>query len=81
DEVETWCGKTKAREWLNAKPCTLEEGQGFDKCSGAYLSYFESYNRERTIEVELPLPQVWLSISNCEQSTPDNTCSSMPNLR
>ncbi len=81
DDVETWCGQTKAREWINAKPCTLEGGQGFDKCSGAYLSYFDSYDRERTIEVELPLPQVWLSISNCEQSTPENTCSSMPNLR
>lgn len=81
DEVETWCGKTKAREWLNAKPCVLEEGESYSQCSGAYLSYFESLPGERSIEVELPLPQVWLSISNCEQSSPENTCTSLPNLR
>ena len=82
DEVETWCGKSKANEWLNAKTCTLvEEGGDVNQCPGAYLSYFQSYPKERTIEVELPLPQVWLAISNCEQMTPENTCASLPNLR
>ncbi|PKO09029.1 MAG: hypothetical protein CVU40_12535 [Chloroflexi bacterium HGW-Chloroflexi-2] len=82
DEVETWCGKTKAQEWLKAKPCTqVEEGGDVSQCPGAYLSYFQSYPGERSIEVELPLPQVWLAISNCEQTSPENTCTSLPNLQ
>jgi len=78
DDVKTWCGTSKANEWLNAKPCT---DANTSNCSGAYLSYYQSYTKEREIEVELPLPQVWLAISNCEQTTPANTCASLPNLR
>jgi len=82
DEVETWCGKAKAQEWLKAKPCPqIEEGGDVSQCPGAYLSYFQTYPGERTVEVELPLPQVWLAISNCEQSSPENTCKSLPNLQ
>ncbi len=82
DDVETWCGAAKAYEWLKAVPCKLaEEGGDVKQCPGAYLSYFQSYPKVKNIEVELPLPQVWLAISNCEQSTPANTCTSLPNLR
>ena len=81
DEVETWCGKTKAQEWTNSNPCPLvESGGDVNQCPGAYLSYFQSYPGERIIDVELPLPQVWLAISNCELQPPQNTCTSLPNL-
>jgi len=82
DEVETWCGVAKAREWTNAKPCNVNDSGGdVSQCPGAYVSFFQSYPRERIIEVELPLPQVWLAISNCELSPPENSCTSLPNLR
>ena len=80
-EVEERCGRVKAQEWIKAAPCNAEEGGDVSQCSGAYVSFFQSYSGEREIEIELPLPYVWLSLTNCEQETPENACRSLPNLR
>lgn len=82
DEVQTWCGTTLEREWINTDPCTYAENGGdVSQCPGLYLNYFQSYPGEREIEVELPLPQVWLALADCELMTPENTCASLPSLK
>lgn len=81
DEVKTWCGAALEKEWINTKPCSLaEEGGDVRQCPGLYINYFQSYPSQREVEVELPLPQVWLALADCELSTPENTCQDLPSL-
>jgi len=82
DEVKTWCGTTLENEWVHTKPCNLEEyGGDIKKCPGLYMNYFQSYPSTREVEVELPLPNVWLTLQDCELISPYNTCESLPSLR
>jgi hypothetical protein len=81
DEVKTWCGDSLEKEWLNTKPCNTENyGGDVQKCPGLYMNYFQSYPGTREVEVELPLPQVWLALDNCELVSPENTCDHLPGL-
>ena len=81
DEVKTWCGAALEKEWINTKPCSLaEEGGDVRQCPGLYINYFQSYPSQREVEVELPLPQVWFALADCELSTPENTCQDLPSL-
>ncbi|MAT41430.1 MAG: hypothetical protein CL609_03740 [Anaerolineaceae bacterium] len=81
DEVETWCGKDLYKEWLATDPCEVaEEGGDVSQCPGLYMNYFQAFPKEKELEVELPLPDVWLAISGCELNPPENTCNSLPNL-
>lgn len=76
DELLTACGQTIFNEWKNTTTCD----EASDACEGYYLYPLTSYAGTREVEVELPLPQVWLSISGCELQYPQNTCSSVPEL-
>lgn len=80
DEINTWCGATLYNEWKNTQGCTLAEGQEAPSCSGLYLFQFSSYPGHKTVDVELPLPSVWVSISGCSPQPPDNRCDSAPYL-
>lgn len=81
DEVETWCGKDLYKEWLATDPCEVaEEGGDVSQCPGLYMNYFQAFPKEKELEVELPLPNVWLALSGCELLPPENTCNSLPNL-
>lgn len=82
DEVKTWCGSSLEREWVNTKPCDLADyGGDIQKCPGLYMNYFQSYPSQREVEVELPLPSVWLTLADCETTTPQNTCRDLPSLQ
>jgi len=81
DEVKTWCGATLEKEWLQTRPCNLEDHGGEIKnCPGLYMNYFQSYPSSREVEVVLPLPHVWLALGDCELKTPENTCEKLPSL-
>jgi hypothetical protein len=81
DEVKTWCGADLEKQWAKTQPCDLTESGGdVSQCPGLYLNFFQTYPGQREIEVELPLPQIWLAITGCELKSPENTCTSLPNL-
>jgi len=81
DEVKTWCGDNLYKEWLDTDPCEVaEEGGDVSQCPGLYMNYFQAFPKEKEMEIELPLPNVWLALSGCELQTPENTCTSVPNL-
>jgi len=82
DEVNTWCGASLEKEWAKTNPCTYEvNGGDTHQCPGLYMNYFQSYPSQREVEVELPLPQVWLALADCELSAPQNTCKNLPSLK
>ncbi|MRS05587.1 hypothetical protein EG832_20585, partial [bacterium] len=72
DEVKTWCGATLEKEWLQTRPCNLENhGGDIRNCPGLYMNYFQSYPSSREVEVVLPLPHIWLALGDCELKTPE----------
>jgi hypothetical protein len=80
DEILVWCNNVLYNEWNATKPCVLTEGQTVEDCPGLYLFEAGSFPAEKEVEVELPLPSVWLSVAGCSPEPPGNRCDSPPNL-
>jgi len=81
DEILTACGTSLHNQWLATKPCAqAESGEDVSKCSGLYLHYVEAVPGERTVEVELPLPTVWISLTGCEDMDAEGRCANIPTL-
>ncbi len=82
DEILTWCGDIFHAEWQNTKPCQLSTpGQSVENCPGNYLHFFESKPAKKQVEVELPLPSVWVSLTGCTVEPPGNRCIGTPQLQ
>ena len=79
-DIEALCEPAVFTEWKNTKPCDLAVVGSVDKCPGFYLLEIASEPGEREIEVELPEPNVWISIANCNPQLPENRCTSQPSL-
>ncbi len=81
DEISTWCGSTLYNEWKATRPCSLSgPEQSTQDCPGMYLYRFTSLPAKKSVEVELPLPSVWVSITGCSPQPPGNACDTPPNL-
>lgn len=72
------CSESVYDAWYATKPCdsTLPE-----LCSGLYLHYVGSVPVEEEILIDLPPAEVFISLSGCEPTYPDNFCSTIPSLR
>ncbi|MRR29708.1 hypothetical protein EG834_05145, partial [bacterium] len=82
DDILTWCGDIFHAEWKNTKPCQLSTpGQSVQDCPGNYLHFFESKPAKKQVEVELPLPSVWVSLVGCTVEPPGNRCVGTPQLQ
>lgn len=82
DEVLTACQQNLYNQWAATQPCSYQAvGGDLSKCPGLYLLHAASWPDQQSIEVELPLPAVWLSIDNCNSApeTPSQ-CTSLPSL-
>jgi hypothetical protein len=80
DEVETQCGQPIAEDWADTQPCNMAELTSTAQCPGVYLQLIDSKGDEREIEVELPSPEVLVSIENCNPLPEDLRCTTRPNL-
>ena len=82
DEIRTWCGSAFYNEWKTTQPCKLSvPEQSTQGCKGMYLHQFSSFPASKEVEVELPLPSVWVSITGCTPQPPGNRCDTLPNLQ
>lgn len=81
DEIYLYCGNARYLDWLETEPCNPAlEGVDTSNCTGFYLHKVSSEAKEKTISVNLPLPEAWISISGCNLISPSNTCPTLPNL-
>jgi len=82
EEVLTDCGGEIYKLWLATQPCTgLVQGQMFpSNCTGLYLHFVGSAPAEKSVVVNLPSAQVYLSLSGCEPVQPENLCPTIPKL-
>ncbi|MBN2147063.1 MAG: hypothetical protein JW726_06725 [Anaerolineales bacterium] len=82
DDILLDCGQTVYTEWANTDVCLgATDGSGdTSTCTGLYLFYIGSQMDEKTIVVDLPPPQVYVSLGGCEPTSPENLCPSLPVL-
>jgi hypothetical protein len=74
------CGKSVFDQWVTTPPCPgLAEGKT-SECQGVYLHLITSGPGQTTILIELPPPSVWVTLSDCVPSFPENRCPRIPNL-
>ena len=79
NEIEGLCGKKTAEYWLKSQPCNLAETPT-NRCPGLYLLEMGSEPGSRQIEVELPIPEVWVSVDGCDPLPGERKCTHLPNL-
>lgn len=79
NEVQTYCGQSLYNQWQNTQPCSAALEGNVTDCKGLYLHQISATPRERTILVDLPEAQVWLSITGCDNLT-ENVCAHLPAL-
>jgi hypothetical protein len=75
-EVLYYCGSAIQKQWMETKPCenTLE-------CPGLYLHLAGTTSLSREVEVNLPAPEVFISVVGCNKEPGQNNCTSLPYLR
>lgn len=62
-EVQSTCGNEVYYEWLNTPPCTaVEYGKSLSSCDGLYLQPDTTQKAKKEILINLPPPQVWISV-------------------
>lgn len=79
-EIYNSCGPSVHSEWLRTPPCPQLEKGDPSLCAGVYLFYIGSQPAERTILVDLPPIKVWLTLSGCTPTFPENLCPEIPSL-
>ncbi len=74
-EIFTACGKTYYDQWAGTKTCLPDES-----CGGYYLLYVNSKPARREVGVQLPAPEVWVSLEGCVPSNSTFRCDTLPTL-
>jgi hypothetical protein len=82
EEVLTDCGGAIYNQWLATQSCTgLDQGSlPPSGCTGLYLYYVGSAPAQKEIVVNLPPPQVYVTLSGCSPVAPENLCPTIPKL-
>lgn len=80
NEIQEYCGDTLYDTWQNTQPCAEinSENPELSACQGLYLHFIGSAPAERTLQVELPKPRVWITLSNCDPVPLENRCQNLP---
>lgn len=76
-EIRQACGALLANEWSATKPCNLGD---IATCRGMYLHFLRSFPGKRDVDIYLPQPKVWISLTDCSPSPTINRCTNMPSL-
>ncbi len=81
-DVLTDCGATIYNQWISTQPCVgLVDGeQPPGGCVGLYLFFIGSAPAQKDIEVDLPPSQVYITLSDCTPTPPENLCPAIPSM-
>jgi hypothetical protein len=80
EEIYNHCGKKVYDLWMASAPCLLAGSSLQDVCVGMYLYENGSYIKNKTIEIELPNPRVWVDIKDCISVRGTELCAEIPVL-
>jgi hypothetical protein len=74
------CGNSIFTLWKATIPCPYNANELY-KCPGFYLYLAGKGHGQREVEVDLPLPEVVITLEGCALQQPQNTCNSLPYLK
>ena len=80
DEILKACGEDILEDWLDTQSCSISEEKDYSQCEGVYLHLAAKEKGQKTIEVHLPSPEAWMTLSGCEPRTAPNRCTTLPKL-
>jgi hypothetical protein len=82
EDVAHLCSSAVYTEWINTPACTLDENNATtDTCVGLYLMRIYDQPAEKTVVVELPPAQAYLSLVGCAPTSLENLCPTIPALQ
>lgn len=80
-ELGQACNQDIYDEWLLTTSCPqAEHGGNVHNCQGYYLQLASSGPSQKKVNVDLPLPNVLLSVEGCTLDPPNNRCKNLPTL-
>ena len=81
-EILYYCGSSIQKQWSDTKACEYEmNNTDPEECKGLYLHLAGITPMSRQVEVNLPTPEVYLSITGCNKEPGQSNCTSLPYLR
>lgn len=82
EEVLTDCGGTIYKQWISTQSCSgLDQGEiPPSGCSGLYIYFIGSAPAEKEIKIDLPPAEVYITLSGCSPTPPENLCPVIPSL-
>ena len=81
DDIYIYCGDSLHQEWFDTETCQpVLDVEDTSSCSGLYLHQIATEPNEKTMLVDLPLPEAWISISGCDPTPLSNRCETLPTL-
>jgi len=80
-EVQYYCDRSVYNEWRITPPCPQAMDSGdVTRCPGLYLHFNYSFPSKRDVIVKLPMPKVWLNVTDCNPDPVQNRCTTVPSL-
>ncbi len=81
-EVLYYCGSTIQKQWIGTGACIFDQTiTNPQDCKGLYLHKASVTPAKRKVEINLPSPEVFVSISGCNKEPGQNHCTTLPYLR
>jgi hypothetical protein len=81
DEILEACGNETYDRWIETKPCTSSNSaSGSDRCKGLYLHDAGRDIVQHLVSIDLPTPNVSLSLDGCDPVPPTNQCDQIPRV-
>ena len=81
-EVLYYCGSSIQSQWLKTKACVYSDVITMpQECNGLYLHLANVTETTKEVQVKLPAMEVFVSVSGCNQQSPQRYCTALPYLR
>lgn len=80
-EVYYFCGQSIYNIWAATPSCDTAASGNTSACTGVYFHLANTTPASRQIDVDLPKPEITLSLEGCNPTPPENTCDKLPFLR
>ena len=80
-DIYSQCDKITYGKWLDTHTCPQSTSPtDHTNCDGVYLHLVSVEDASHEVQVELPLPKVWLSLADCTPIPDKHACATLPSL-
>jgi hypothetical protein len=80
EEIKNGCGDILFNEWKKSQSCSTIDGSDISSCTGLELKNINSTPTYKQIYVQLPVPEVKLSLGGCYFTQSSQYCNGEPIL-